>query len=93
MIIRLIKYKNRFIRYKVYFQRSTIYIGIFNSVMIFGIFIKTMGLPNWVIPFGLLIGLIFMFILGYLDHKYILEKENEILYDKTPQIKELLKMK
>ena len=80
----------RWIKYKIYFQRSTVYISIFNSFMISVIFIKTIGLPNWTIPIAFVMGAGFMFLLGWADHKYILEQENEILYDKTPQIKKIL---
>lgn len=80
----------RLIRYKIYFQRSLIYVSIINAFMIFAIFIKTMGLPVWAIPIGIIFGAGLLFLVGYLDHRFVLEKENEILFNKTPQIKELL---
>lgn len=81
----------RLIRYKIYFQRSLIYVSIINAFLLFTIFIRTWGLPFWTIPIGILSGAGLLFLVGYLDHKFILEKENEILFNKTPQIKELLK--
>lgn len=83
--------KNRLIRFKIYLQRSIGYLAIINSVMIFYIFAKNINLPYyWVLPI-VVIGFCMMLILGYLDSKYILERETEILYDKAPQIKQLLK--
>lgn len=81
----------RLIKYKIYLNRSTTYLSIINGAMIFYVFAKSVGIPERYVPFCALLGLLAMFFVGYLDHKVILEKENEQLYDKTPQIKELLK--
>jgi len=77
----------RLIRYKIYLQRSIGYLSIINSLMIFYLFSKSIGLPAIFIPVVILAGIMGMLILGYLDHRFILEKENELLVNKTPQFK------
>jgi len=83
----------RLIKYKIYFQRSLIYLSILSAFINFATFVKVWGIPNWATIGSLILGIFILFVIGFYDHKYVLEKENEILYDKTPQINKLLKMK
>lgn len=83
--------KNRLIRYKIYMQRSVGYLAILNSMMIFYMFAKSIGLPNYLMFIVVILGFCSMLVLGFFDSRYVLERETEILYDKAPQIKKLLK--
>jgi len=70
------------------------YINAYNSHISRGaVFAKNMVLPFWVIPIAAFAGFVFLVFLGCLDHKYILEKEQEFYYEKVPQINKILENK
>ena len=74
-------------------QRSIGYLSIINGTMIFYMFAKAIGLGGIYIPIIMVIGAMLLLLLGYLDFKYVMQKEQKIIHDKVPQISELLDRK
>lgn len=81
----------RLIKWKIYLQRASGYGAIVQQIMICYIFAKNVGLNDWYSA-GFALGTILTALfVGKLDHRYILETEQEILYEKVPQLQKYFK--
>lgn len=76
--------KEKIILNKIYLQRSTVYQQLFYSVGFLYVIVKlTLDVPLWSFPLFYIAGFVIARTVGYLDFKYVLEHEQNMLYDKS----------
>ena len=80
------------IKFKIYFQRSIIYIQIAQFTVIFAVFAKTYNLPVWSVPIVVVLGISGMIFIGSVDYRKVLKHEQDYLYQQVPQITELIQL-
>ena len=86
---------SRFVRYKIYFDRSKVYVGYLQFFMLVFITLKQMDttLPIWMYIAGFVLFCVVSVVVGYIDTKLGIRAEEQKNYsEQNPTLMEILEI-
>jgi len=91
------KFREKFILYKIFYQRSLSYVSLINSAMILFLFLSDLkkynifiSIETWFIPI-LIVGILLLIGFGYLEDRFgFYRTEQQEVTQRTPQMNEIL---
>lgn len=92
------KFREKFILYKIFYQRSLSYVSLLNSAMILFLFLSDLkrynifiSIETWFIPI-LILGIFLLILFGYIEDRLgFYRAEQEGVTERTPQMNAILK--
>ncbi len=92
----VIRLRNFLINAKVYMARTSSYLSLINTAMIFFLFLSNLEKYNididirmWLIPLFVL-GLLGMLLFGYLEYRFLFRQEQKTTQSKNPYLNDIV---